>query len=532
MNTKVLKRVSLCLMFLMLIVGINIYAASLTGSSNVYVGDTVTVTFNFGQNVGAYDNLTVSYDTNMLEYVSGDSLKEDVWWDSSEASNGISTKTYTFRAKNAGTSRVVVVANGVTSADANMTSLGTVTAEKMINISQKNENKAEDKPNKTENTNGNVNSGSKTASGNNYLKYLQISEEGLTPNFTRNVTDYAISVGENVTSIDVLAKAEDANARVEITGNTNLVDGDNTINIKVTAENGYYRIYSIVVTKSADKEKSNAYLEELIVEGFSLDRDFQSESLEYNIGEISSTVKYLNVVATTKDKNAKLEIIGADKLVESGDGEVIIKVIAPDGTTTKEYKIKYTVKEATQEEVLQKEMKDYLKDIQDGKTKKEIAIAYLKYIWAAIKKNYLLVIMYLVVIIEFIIILATKKSKKKNDDGPDDNRPDKTILKVEPKKEEPKLNDSNIQNSVTIEPPKVEFLDEVKPDETDTQRIGRRGSLEKGYRAEEVEQSGIKLVDLDKNEGPKDELTFNIFENLNDDDIKRMLEEQIDKDDN
>ena len=177
-------------------------------------------------------------------------------------------------------------------------------------------------------------------------------------------------------------------------------------------------------------------------------------------------------------------------------------------------------------------MKDYLKDIQDGKTKKEIAIAYLKYIWAAIKKNYLLVIMYLVVIIEFIIILATKKSKKKNDDGPDDNRPDKTILKVEPKKEEPKLNDSNIQNSVTIEPPKVELLDEVKPDETDTQRIGRRGSLEKGYRAEEVEQSGIKLVDLDKNEGPKDELTFNIFENLNDDDIKRMLEEQIDKDDN
>ena len=206
-------------MFLMLIVGINIYAASLTGSSNVYVGDTVTVTFNFGQNVGAYDNLTVSYDTNMLEYVSGDSLKEDVWWDSSEASNGISTKTYTFRAKNAGTSRVVVVVNGVTSADANMTSLGTVTAEKMINISQKNENKTEDKPNKTENTNGNVNSGSKTASGNNYLKYLQISEEGLTPNFTRNVTDYAISVGENVTSIDVLAKAEDANEKIESLAN-------------------------------------------------------------------------------------------------------------------------------------------------------------------------------------------------------------------------------------------------------------------------------------------------------------------------
>ena len=61
------------------------------------------------------------------------------------------------------------------------------------------------------------------------------------------------------------------------------------------------------------------------------------------------------------------------------------------------------------------------------------------------------------------------------------------------------------------------------------QKIERKGSLEKGaFRAEEINSSGIKLVDLDKNDGPKDELTFNIFENLNDEDIKKMLEEQID----
>lgn len=526
MNTKFIKRIAILAFIFSIFIGSSIHAASITGNSNIYVGDTVTVTFNFGQNVAAYDDLSVSYDNSIFEYVSGDSLKEEVWWDQTEASNGVSTKTYTFRAKREGSSRIAVVANGVTSANNEMTSLGTVTAEKMINISARAQETPQEKPTSTPNTPGNVNTNSNTSSGNNYLKYLQISEEGLTPNFTRNITDYAISVGENVNSIEVLARAEDTNARVEVTGNTNLVDGDNKINIKVTAENGYYRVYTIIVTKSANKEKANAYLENLIIEDYNLDKEFQSESLEYSIGEILSTVKNINVIATTKDKDAKVEIIGADNLVETGEGEIIIKVTAPDGTTTKEYKLKYTVKEATSEEIAQKEMKDYLKEIHNSKTKKELVISYLKYIWTAIKKNYLLVIMYLVVLIQFIIILVLscklKKSKNNNDNGPD--LQDKTILKVEQEKEI--LPEQNIQESVKIEPPKVELLDESVIE----QPVGRKGSL--SYKAEDINenQGGIKLVDLDKNDGPKDELTFNIFENLNDEDIKKMLEEQIDKD--
>lgn len=527
MNKRLVKRITIMIFACILFITSSIYAASITGNSNIYVGDTVTVTFNFGQNVAAYDDLSVSYDSNIFEYVSGDSLKEDVWWDQTEASNGIATKTYTFRAKKAGSSRIAVVANGVTSANNDMTNLGTITAEKMINVSERVQETPQEKPTSTPNTSGNVNTNSNTSSGNNYLKYLQISEEGLTPNFTRNITDYAISVGENVNSIEVLARAEDTNARVEITGNTNLVDGDNKISIKVTAENGYYRIYTIIVTKSADKEKSNAYLENLIVENYNLDKPFQSESLEYSIGEILSTVRNISITATTKDKDAKVEIIGADKLVQSGEGEIIIKVTAPDGTTTKEYKIKYTVKEATGEEIAQKEMKDYLKEIHESKTKKELVISYLKYIWAAVKKNYLLVIMYSVILIQFIIILVLscklRKSKNNNDD-PD--LQDKTILKVEQEDKKETLPEQNIQESVKIEPPKVELLDEPVVEE----HIGRKGSL--SYKAEELDntQGGIKLVDLDKNDGSKDELTFNIFDNLNDEDIKKMLEEQIDKD--
>ena len=93
MNKKNLVKVIAFIFVFIILIKSNLYAASLTGNSNIYVGDTVTVTFNFGQNVGAYDNISVSYDTSIFEYVSGDSTREELWWDQSEESKGISTKT-------------------------------------------------------------------------------------------------------------------------------------------------------------------------------------------------------------------------------------------------------------------------------------------------------------------------------------------------------------------------------------------------------------------------------------------------------
>ncbi len=536
MNKKILNKVIIAILTIILFTSFNVYAASINGNSNVYVGDTVTVTFNFGQNVGAYDDITVGYDSHVLEYVSGDSLKELAWYDATNEQYGISTKTYTFKAVNEGSGRISVTVNGAVSANDAMDPIGTIAAEKIINVSKKAETPVE-KPTTTTPSQGNVNTGSQTASGNNYLKYLQISEEGLTPYFTRNITDYAITVGENVNDIEILAKAEDENARVEISGNNNLKEGNNEINIKVTAENGYYRIYTIIVTKVQDKSKADAFLGSLVIEGYNLNKEFQAEALEYNIGEILSTIKSLNIVAEAKDKDAKVEIIGADKLVESGDGQIIIKVTAPDGITVKEYKVKYSVKEATEDEVSKQDMKDHLKQIHESQGKKELVLSYLKYIWAAIKKNYLLVIMYILVLAEFInIVLLRRKINKmeNNNNDPDDNNPtDKTILKFEKDNEKEELPDNiqAMQEHVKIEPPKVELLDE--PVINNKTRIGRTGSV----RADSVEtigntqpeQSGIKLVDLDKNDGPKDELTFNIFENLTDEDIKQMLDDQIDK---
>ena len=538
-----LRKITTIILALVILVGTNIYAASLSGNSSVKVGDTFTLTFNFGTNVGAYDSLNVSYDTTMFEYVSGDALSESVWWDQTTESKGISTKTYTFKALKEGSSRITVVSNGTISANETMDSLGTVTAEKMVNAYVPKDESQNQNQTPPVTPPANTNTQKPTSNSNNYLKYLQISEEGLTPNFTRNVTEYSVAVGENVNSLQILARAEDSNARVEISGHESIKEGENKVQIKVTAQNGYYRIYTITVTKTKDKDKSNAYLENLIIEDFNLDKVFQSEVLEYNIGEILSTQQAINVVAATKDPEATIEIIGANTLAKVGEGEIIVKVVAPDGVTQKEYRIKYMVKEATIEDEAEQEMKEYLKDIQNNKSNKEVAIAYIKYIWAAIKKNYLLVLMYLLILIEFINIVALRKKVKKlsnedEEDGPDDTPPsEKEILKVEIK--EDKSMEEQLEPTTTTEnmqTMQIPLLDEKRVDDTEIQRIGRRGSLEKNTsRAEGIEEeapqsSGIRLVDLDKNDGPKDELTFNIFDNLTDEDIKRMLEDQMDKD--
>ena len=544
MKLNMHRKIALLLFAFMLIFSANVSAASLNGVSNVNVGDTFTLTFNFGQNVGAYNSINVTFNDNVLEYVSGDSLSEGLWYDESDESYGIGSKSYTFRAKAAGSAQVNVIAKEVTSANETMDSLGNISATKTVSVAAIQEEQP--KPTQTQNTQGNVNPTSTYSSGNNYLKVLQISEEGMSPYFNRNTVDYALTVGENVNSIEVLALADDSNARVEITGNTNIVEGENYINIKVTAENGYYRNYTITVTKVKDVSKANAFLANLIVEGYDFTKEFQSETLVYDLGTIPFGIEKFNVAAISQDRDAKVEIIGADKIVESGEGEFIVKVTAPDGTTTKEYKVKYLVKAATDEEKSQKDMQDYLKDVQDSKSKKEVIVSYLKYIWAAIKSNYLLVIMYLVIIIQFIVILVLAHKLKKAKDYTGGDPEDKTILKVENEKNEEEIQD-HIQHSVRIEPPKVELLKEENdvPQETtavELPKLGRAGSRAEGFEEEvkpEIQASSqastqtsgkIQLVDLDKNEGPQDELTFNIFENLNDEDFKRMLDEQIDKD--
>lgn len=102
----------------------------------------------------------------------------------------------------------------------------------------------------TSNATTNPDTSSKKSNDNN-LKILTIEEGKLSPEFNASLTEYTLELNEDVRSLTINATATDAKAKVEGTGKIDLKEGNNTINIVVTAENGAKKTYTI-----------NAYIEE------------------------------------------------------------------------------------------------------------------------------------------------------------------------------------------------------------------------------------------------------------------------------
>lgn len=110
-------------------------------------------------------------------------------------------------------------------------------------------------PNTTNNGSGN-NSGTTTPtvqqtkkSNDATLKDLIISNvTGF--EFDRNKTNYTITVGYDVTSLDLKAVLNDSKATYVVEGNENFVVGHNTVTITVTAEDGTKKTYTLDVIRS------------------------------------------------------------------------------------------------------------------------------------------------------------------------------------------------------------------------------------------------------------------------------------------
>lgn len=184
---------------------------------------------------------------------------------------------------------------------------------------------------------GTTNIGAETKSSEARLKELKIDIEGITPEFNKNITEYYLVVDLTVEQIKVTANPQDDRAKVDIVGNNNLQEGENTININVTAEDGTIKTYYIYVTKIDDVEMANAKLEILEIEGFSLYPSFKPDIYTYNLN-INKDIKELNINAKPQRKKATVQIVGNTDL-HKGENMVEIKVTAEDGVTIRTYKI-------------------------------------------------------------------------------------------------------------------------------------------------------------------------------------------------
>ena len=92
------------------------------------------------------------------------------------------------------------------------------------------------------------------ASTDNSLKSLKLGENSI--ELQEGILDYELTVANDVTTLSVEALTNDANATItSIVNPEELVEGENTITVSVTAENGDVKIYTIKVTREAAPEE-------------------------------------------------------------------------------------------------------------------------------------------------------------------------------------------------------------------------------------------------------------------------------------
>ena len=193
----------------------------------------------------------------------------------------------------------------------------------------------------------------KISDDNTNLKIMRIGREGISPEFRKDIKEYYLIADNSVKELNITAIPENAQATVKITGNKNLKQGLNTINIQVQskdkAKTSDYKIY---VTKTNDQENANANLENLAIRQEMLFPSFDNNITQYEI-EVANDIEKLDILAVPEKINAKIQIIGNDGL-KIGNNYIQVIVTAENGITTKKYGIK-AYKRNEQEEIKAKE---------------------------------------------------------------------------------------------------------------------------------------------------------------------------------
>lgn len=215
---------------------IKVNAASATvnltaSSTSVVTGNTVKVYVNtYSSSALGSLEYDISYNTSVLKLQSIStelcSSKHCIWYTSSSTTKS-TTYTFTFKAIGSGSSSVTVKNAYILDYDEKKmsTNISPVT----IKVITQEELEA-------------------SYSKDNYLKSLTVDGYDLSPSFDKNTTKYTLELDSLVESIKVSATKSDSKASIKGTGTINVSEGENTINVVVTAENGSKKTYTIVAT--------------------------------------------------------------------------------------------------------------------------------------------------------------------------------------------------------------------------------------------------------------------------------------------
>lgn len=131
------KIIAIIVAYIVMVSISSIQAIQINSSRGSYIdkGNEFTITLNFDYTIGAYDSIEVVYDSNVVEYISGDPIKEQVWFDDTDNQTGsITQKKYKFKAINDGTTNITIKAKGLVRSNETMDWIGDKIVSKNISV--------------------------------------------------------------------------------------------------------------------------------------------------------------------------------------------------------------------------------------------------------------------------------------------------------------------------------------------------------------------------------------------------------------
>ena len=264
-------------------------------SMNVEVGKTRTFTISAINTHGA---VTLSSSDSEIATININS------WETGEVEAGKTTsETITVTGVSEGTATISIDVDATTFDDETITGTKTVTV-KVISVSS-----------------------------NNNLSALKIDDVSV-PNFDSSKTSYDIETEK--ASVNITATAEDTKSTITGTGNKSLKYGKNVYQVKVTAENGSVKTYTLNITRN-DTRDANNYLKSLSTNIGTI--NFNKDTLSYSL-TVDSDVEKLVISAEPESSKSKVSGTG-DRTLKYGENKLEVKVTA-ENETLKTYVINVT----------------------------------------------------------------------------------------------------------------------------------------------------------------------------------------------
>lgn len=326
---------------------------------NVIIGDEFEVSLNLkGINTSAY-SIEIFFDTTKLEFISGPENSnvignkvKIVWYDSNGGTEVKQGELEKLKFKSIAPGIADFDVNGEFF-DENINLMQTDFENFQIEILE--QDVAEDS-----------NGRSIQKQNSTQLKSLRLNVEGIVPDFETDIYDYSLTLPEQlkeIKDIEVQTIAENENAKIEVSGNNNLKDGLNIINVVVTNQ-GKSQEYKIKVTKTQNLEMANTNLENLAIEYAILSPEFNEQITRYNT-QVANEINQLNILAIPENEQSKVEILSNDKLNE-GNNKIEIKVTAPNGFTQRIYEINVYKRNKQEETIYNQEVDKVKKRLEEA----------------------------------------------------------------------------------------------------------------------------------------------------------------------